>query len=99
LASADVRFVIIGGIAVAVHGYMRATKDLDIAPDPDRANLARLAHVWTCYIGQAAVDHKLILSKQQAYASQPWYVAHCTKRQADQTRAFEKRECTGVGLV
>jgi hypothetical protein len=54
--------------------------------------------VWTCYIGQAAVDHKLLLSKQQAYASQPWYVAHCTKRQADQT-AFEKRECDGVGLV
>ena len=54
--------------------------------------------VWTCYIGQAAVDHKLILSKQQAYASQPWYVAHCIKHQADQT-AFEKRECAGVGLV
>jgi hypothetical protein len=54
--------------------------------------------VWTCYIGQAAVDHNLILSKQQAYASQPWYVAHCIKRQADQT-AFEKRKCDGVGLV
>jgi hypothetical protein len=54
--------------------------------------------VWTCYVGQAAVDHKVILSKQQAYASQPWYVAHCLKRQADQT-AFGKRECTGVGLV
>jgi hypothetical protein len=54
--------------------------------------------VWTCYVGQAAVDHKLILSKQQAYASQPWYVAHCVKRQADQT-ASEKRECAGVGLV
>jgi hypothetical protein len=54
--------------------------------------------VWTCYIGQAAVDHKVILSKQQAYASQPWYVAHCVKRQAKQT-ASEKRKCTGIGLV
>jgi hypothetical protein len=54
--------------------------------------------VWTCYTGQAAVDHKLILSKQQAYALQPWYVAHCIKRHADQT-ASEKRKCAGVGLV
>lgn len=45
LTRADVRFVIIGGIAVGVHGYVRATKDLDIVPDPDRANLARLAHL------------------------------------------------------
>ena len=39
------RFVIIGGIAVGVHGSVRATKYLDIVPDPDRANLARLAHL------------------------------------------------------
>jgi hypothetical protein len=45
LTRADVRFVIIGGIAVGGHGYVRATKDLDIVPDPDRENLARLAHV------------------------------------------------------
>jgi hypothetical protein len=35
---------------------------------------------------------------RRSYASQPWYVAHCIKRQADQT-AFEKRGCAGVGLV
>jgi hypothetical protein len=45
LAHADVRFVIIGGIAVGVHGYVRATKDLDIVPDPDPANLAGLARL------------------------------------------------------
>jgi hypothetical protein len=43
LRHAQVRFVIIGGIAVGVHGYVRATKDLDIVPDPDPENLARLA--------------------------------------------------------
>lgn len=43
LRHAQVRFVIIGGIAVGVHGYVRATKDLDIVPDPDHENLARLA--------------------------------------------------------
>jgi hypothetical protein len=45
LARAGVRFVIIGGIAVGVHGYVRATKDLDIVPDPDPANLERLARL------------------------------------------------------
>ncbi len=45
LVGAGVRFVIIGGIAVGVHGYVRATKDLDIVPDPDPGNLARLAHL------------------------------------------------------
>jgi hypothetical protein len=45
LTRADIRFVIIGGIAVGVHGYVRATKDLDIVPDPDHANLVRLAHM------------------------------------------------------
>lgn len=43
LRAAEVRFVVIGGIAVTVHGYVRATRDLDIVPDPEVANLARLA--------------------------------------------------------
>jgi hypothetical protein len=43
LRKADVRFIVIGGIAVGVHGYVRATKDLDIVPDPAPANLTRLA--------------------------------------------------------
>jgi hypothetical protein len=45
LTCADVRFVIIGGIAVGAHGYAHATRDLDIVPDSDPANLARLAHL------------------------------------------------------
>jgi hypothetical protein len=43
LREAQVRFVVIGGIAVGVHGYVRATKDLDIVPDPEPENLARLS--------------------------------------------------------
>ena len=43
LNEAAVDFVIIGGFAVGAHGYPRATKDLDIVPDPDPTNLARLA--------------------------------------------------------
>jgi hypothetical protein len=39
----NVEFVIIGGFSVAVHGVIRATKDIDIVPEPSSANLARLA--------------------------------------------------------
>jgi hypothetical protein len=39
----EIDFVIVGGYAVAAHGFARATKDIDICPDPADANLARLA--------------------------------------------------------
>lgn len=42
LSDHGVRFVVIGGVAVAAHGYVRATADLDLVPDPDPANLDRL---------------------------------------------------------
>jgi hypothetical protein len=45
LQDGQVRFVVIGGVAVAAHGYLRATEDLDIVPDPDRENLRRLSNV------------------------------------------------------
>lgn len=44
LEAAEVRFVVIGGFAVGAHGYPRATKDLDIVPDPDLENLASRDH-------------------------------------------------------
>lgn len=39
----DIRFVVIGGVAVAAHGYVRGTADLDLVPDPDPDNLKRVA--------------------------------------------------------
>ena len=42
LQAHDVEFVVIGGLAVNVHGYIRATKDVDIVPAPARENLALL---------------------------------------------------------
>jgi hypothetical protein len=38
----DVRFVVIVGVAVAAHGYVRATEDLDLVPDPNGQNIDRL---------------------------------------------------------
>lgn len=45
LANAQVNFIVIGGVAVGVHGFARATKDLDIVPDPAPENMDRLARV------------------------------------------------------
>ena len=39
----EVEFVVIGGVAVGAHGFIRGTEDLDIVPDPDADNLKRLA--------------------------------------------------------
>jgi hypothetical protein len=39
----DVRFVVIGGVAVGAHGFVRGTEDLDLVPDPDPENLKRLS--------------------------------------------------------
>ena len=43
LAKHHVEFVVIGGFALAPHGYVRATKDIDVVPNPEGANLHRLA--------------------------------------------------------
>jgi predicted nucleotidyltransferase len=45
LVDADVEFLLIGGVAVGFHGYVRATKDVDVVPSPDPENLERLAQV------------------------------------------------------
>lgn len=38
-----VAYVVIGGVAVGAHGYVRATKDLDIVPDRTSENIKRLS--------------------------------------------------------
>ena len=45
LVHEGVEFLVIGGVAVGYHGHIRATKDVDIVPAPDSANLDRLANV------------------------------------------------------
>ncbi len=45
LAREGVDFLVIGGVAVGYHGHVRATKDVDVVPAPDTANLERLARV------------------------------------------------------
>lgn len=38
------RFVVIGGVAVAAHGFIRATADLDLVPDPASENLTAIGN-------------------------------------------------------
>lgn len=45
LVAGEVRFILIGGLAVGVYGAVRATRDMDIVPAPEPANLERLAAV------------------------------------------------------
>src|SRR5438445_13824117 len=47
LAAANVRYIVVGGVAVVLHGYPRLTADLDLVvalqPDNVRAALSALA--------------------------------------------------------
>jgi len=43
LAEHRVDYVVVGGVAVQVHGHVRMTNDLDLIPAPTRPNLERLA--------------------------------------------------------
>jgi hypothetical protein len=60
LVEADVRFVLVGGLAVNAWGYLRATRDLDFVPDPAPENLARLNSLLTELGGKVDVDGKLL---------------------------------------
>lgn len=61
LGSGGVDFVLIGGVAVGMHGAVRATKDVDIVPGPGRENLERLAAVVRALDGrQIGVDTELL---------------------------------------
>lgn len=43
LAEAEIRFVLVGGLALGAWGVIRGTKNCDIPPDPSPENLDRLA--------------------------------------------------------
>jgi predicted nucleotidyltransferase len=43
LVANEIRFVLVGGLAVNAWGYVRGTQDVDLVPDPASDNLERLA--------------------------------------------------------
>lgn len=59
LVQRDVRFVVIGGIAVAAHAIVRATEDVDIVPCPAPDNLDRLLDLLV------ELDARLVLNPER----------------------------------
>lgn len=43
----EVEYVVVGGLAVQVHGHVRTTNDVDLIPSPTPENLERLAQALT----------------------------------------------------
>ncbi|MBK9036908.1 MAG: hypothetical protein IPL61_37595 [Myxococcales bacterium] len=64
LAEHDVRFLIVGGYAVAAHGHPRYTKDLDIWVEPTPDNAARLVAALEAFgfasLGLTAADFEAL---------------------------------------
>lgn len=60
LVEAEVRFVLVGGLAVNAWGYLRATRDVDLVPGPERENLERLDDLLRELGGKVDVGGRLL---------------------------------------
>ncbi|MGH2804620.1 MAG: DUF6036 family nucleotidyltransferase [Thermoleophilaceae bacterium] len=68
LVEHGVEFVVVGGVAVQAHGYLRGTGDLDIVPRPSLLNLSRLgealadleADAWRAALPVNVTDPQLL---------------------------------------
>jgi predicted nucleotidyltransferase len=62
LREAEVDFILVGGLAVNAWGYLRATRDVDLVPDPAPENLARLDALLVELGGRVEVGERLLES-------------------------------------
>jgi len=69
LTEAEVKFVVVGGLALGAWGVVRGTKDVDIAVAPDPENLKRLAAVAEAIHGHVHAGESF-LSSQLSIAGQ-----------------------------
>jgi predicted nucleotidyltransferase len=60
LVEAEIRFVLVGGLAVNAWGYLRATRDVDLVPDPETPNLEKLDALLTELGGRVDVGGRLL---------------------------------------
>ena len=60
LVEAEVSFVLVGGLAVNAWGYLRATRDVDLVPDPAPENLERLNIALRDLGGRVEVGDRLL---------------------------------------
>lgn len=49
LAEAGIRFIVVGGIAVTLQGYVRLTEDVDLLLDDEPSNIGRLLETLAGY--------------------------------------------------
>lgn len=68
LVRAEVRFVVIGGLALGSWGVVRGTKGCDIVPDPEPDNLEKLAALAAELGGHVQLGESLLRSKQSIAA-------------------------------
>ena len=60
LNDADVRYVIVGALALGTWGFVRGTDDLDVVPDPTRDNLERLQRVLESLDGRVVIGDQVL---------------------------------------
>lgn len=60
LSDAEVNFILVGGLAVNAWGYLRATRDVDLVPEPSADNLARLDGLLRRLDGKVDVGGQLL---------------------------------------
>lgn len=60
LSDAEVKFILVGGLAVNAWGYLRATRDVDLVPEPSADNLARLDGLLRRLDGKVDVGGRLL---------------------------------------
>ena len=65
LAEHGVEYIVVGGLAVQTHGFLRSTVDLDIVPRPDLANLSRLGEALI------SMDARVFRSTQAVNVADP----------------------------
>ena len=49
LGKAEVKFIVVGGLAVALNGFVRTTEDVDILVETSAANINRLLHALSSF--------------------------------------------------
>lgn len=62
LTTAEVRFVVVGGLALGAWGVVRGTKDVDIVVAPDPENLKRLAETVVAIHGHVQTGESFLSS-------------------------------------
>jgi hypothetical protein len=63
LTEAEVRFVVVGGLALGAWGVVRGTKDVDIVVAPDTENLKRLGAVAEAIHGHVHAGESFLSSQ------------------------------------